>query len=161
MFSNAMEGMMIFAVFVTVTGFLGWLLKSFIDYRRWMHVSKVQTEAHTKLLDRLTSHDDLLAYIQTPAGRRFLESAPVLEAEPRSMNAPIGRVLWSAQIGMVLAFAGLGLNFVSSRVLEDVGPPLFVVGVLAMSLGVGFVVSAVMAYVLSRRFGLLEPRPDA
>src|SRR5688572_27818818 len=160
-FERAMEGLSIFAVFATITGFLAWLLKTFIDHRRWVHVSKVQTEAHNKLLDRLTSHDDLLAYIQTPAGRRFLEAAPVIEAGPSMMNAPIGRVLWSAQIGMVLAFAGLGLNFVSTRVLPDLAPPLFVMGVLALSLGVGFVVSAVMAYVLSRRFGLLEPRPNA
>lgn len=160
-FSDAMEGITVFAVFATVTGFLAWLLKNFMEYRRWMHVSKIQTEAHNKLLDRLTSHDDLLAYIQTPAGRRFLEAAPVLEAAPRAMGAPIGRVLWSAQIGMVLAFGGFGLNFVSTRVIPDVAPALFVVGVLAISLGIGFVVSAAMAYVLSRRFGLLEPRPNA
>jgi hypothetical protein len=111
---EVMTGLSVFSVFVTVSVFLGWLLKSFIDYRRWMHVSRVQTEAHNKLLDRLTGHEELLAYIQTPAGRRFLESAPVLDAGPRPTNAPINRVLWSAQIGMVLAFAGVGLIFAIS-----------------------------------------------
>ena len=111
MLEAVLQGIMLFTVFATITWFLAWLLKTLIEYRRWAQVSKVQTDAHSKLLDRFTSHEDLLAYIQTPAGRRFLESAPVLEAGPRTMNAPIGRVLWSAQAGMVLAFAGLGLSF--------------------------------------------------
>lgn len=161
MLEEALQGIMVFTVFATITWFLAWLLKTFVEYRRWAHISKVQSDAHTKLLDRFTSHEDLLAYIQTPAGRRFLESAPVLEAGPRTINAPIGRVLWPAQAGMVLAFAGLGLNFVSTRVVPEVAEPLFVIGVLALSLGIGFVVSAVMAYAMSRRFGLLDPRPNA
>jgi len=161
MLEAVLQGIMLFTVFATITWFLAWLLKTLIEYRRWAQVSKVQTDAHSKLLDRFTSHEDLLAYIQTPAGRRFLESAPVLEAGPRTMNAPIGRVLWSAQAGMVLAFAGLGLNFVSGSVNPDVSQPLFVVGVLAISLGIGFVVSAAVAYMMSRRFGLLDPRPNA
>ena len=160
LWETVMGGLAAFAVFITVSAFLGWLIKSFIDYRRWMHVSKVQTEAHNKLLDRLTGHEELLAYIQTPAGRRFLESAPVLDAGPRPTSAPINRVLWSAQIGMVLAFAGFGLNFAAGRVSEFVAPPIFLMGVLAIALGVGFVISAVAAYVLSRRLGLLEPRTN-
>jgi hypothetical protein len=158
--SEVMTGLAVFSVFAMVSIFLGWMLKSFIDYRRWMHVSKVQTEAHNKLLDRLTGHEELLAYIQTPAGRRFLESAPVLDAGPRQTSAPINRVLWSAQIGMVLAFAGFGLNFAAGRVSEFISPPIFLMGVLAIALGVGFVISAGLAYVLSRRLGLLEPRTN-
>ena len=37
----------------------------------------MQYQVHNKLLDRFTSNEDLLAYVQTPAGRRFLESAPI------------------------------------------------------------------------------------
>jgi hypothetical protein len=160
LWENVMAGLAAFSVFATVSVFLCWLVKTFIDYRRWMHVSRVQTEAHNKLLDRLTGHEELLAYIQTPAGRRFLESAPVLDAGPRPTSAPINRVLWSAQIGMVLAFAGFGLNFAAGRVSEFIAPPIFLMGVLAIALGVGFVISAVLAYVLSRQLGLLEPRTN-
>ena len=55
-----------------------WLVRTFIDQRRWLRVSRTQSEVHTKLLDRLTNNEDLIAYIQTPAGRRFLESGPLL-----------------------------------------------------------------------------------
>ncbi len=56
---------------------LTWLIRTFIDYRRWLRLTRIQTDAHTKLLDRLTSNEDLMAYIQSPSGRRFLESAPI------------------------------------------------------------------------------------
>jgi hypothetical protein len=49
----------------------------------------VQVEMHGKLLDRLTTNEDLLAYAQSPAGSRFLESTPIsLEAES-ARSAPV------------------------------------------------------------------------
>lgn len=155
---NMMEGMLIFSIIVLLTTALSWLIKTLIDYRRWHRVSKVHTEVHTKLLDRMTSNEDLFAYIQTPAGKRFLESAPIpLDAGPRTISAPFGRILWSIQVGTVLAVGGTGLQFVSARVIEELTQPLFVIGVLGLSLGAGFVLSAIIAYMLSRHLGLLEP----
>jgi hypothetical protein len=116
---------------------------------------KIQTDAHTKLLDRFTSNEDLLAYMQTPAGRRFFESAPIPVESPRALNAPIGRILWSAQVGTVLTLAGLGLELVAARAIEDIAQPLSAVGVVVIALGLGFCVSAFMAYVLSKRLGLI------
>lgn len=67
-----------------------WLIRTGIDYRRWSRVSKVQESVHSKLMDRLTSNEELLTYIQTPAGKRFLESAPIpLDAGPQPMAAPV------------------------------------------------------------------------
>ncbi len=93
-----------------VSAFLGvfvWVIRSIIDHRRWLRLSRVQAEVHTKLLDRLTTNEDLLSYIQSPAGRRFLESAPItMDSEPRATTAPISRIIWSLQAGLVLAALG-------------------------------------------------------
>ena len=113
---------------------------------------------HNKLLDRFTTNEDLMAYIQTPAGRRFLESAPLsVEGPPRRSVRRFSRILWSLQVGIVLAAGALGLLFVSGRVIEEVAQPLFAVGVLALTVGAGFVVSAAASLLLSRRLGLFEP----
>jgi hypothetical protein len=152
---DAMTGVFVFVIFVAVAGALAWLIKTVIDHRRWTRMLKIQTDAHTKLLDRFTSNEDLLAYMQTPAGRRFFESAPIPVESPRALSAPIGRILWSAQVGTVLTLAGLGLELVAARAIEDIGQPLSAVGVVVIALGVGFCVSAVMAYVLSKRLGLI------
>jgi hypothetical protein len=145
-------------VFLAVTGVLIWIIRTLVEYRRWNRTSRVHTEVHNKLVDRFTANEDLLAYMQTPGGRRFLESAPLsLEAPSQPVGAPWSRILWSVQIGVVLFAGGLGLLYVSGRVLEEVAQPLFAIGVLALSVGAGFIVSAGASFLLSRRLGLFEP----
>jgi hypothetical protein len=154
-----MAGVAVFSVVLVMIGMLTWIIRTVIDHRRWLRVSKVQTEVHSKLLDRFTSNQDLLAYVQTPAGRRFLESAPIsIDPASRMTGSPVTRILFSVQAGIVLAAVGLGLYTVSrSLAAQDVAEPLIVVAVLAGALGVGFVLSAFVAYLLSQRLGLLEP----
>jgi hypothetical protein len=157
---DMMEAVSVFTVFATVSGFIAWFVRTFIDYRRWLRVSKVQTEVHTKLLERFGGTGDLLAYVQSPAGRRFLESAPIpLDAGPRQVAAPFGRILWAVQAGVVGTVVGIGFQIVSMRVIEDVGQPLSVLGVLTMSLGIGLILSGVVSYVLARRLGLMDVPP--
>jgi len=156
---NLVDGIQMFAVFLVVTGVLTWLVKTLVDYRRWLRISRVQAEVHTKLLDRFTSSEELLSYIQTAAGRRFLESSPIpLDAESRpSLSAPLGRILWSIQIGIVLASGGVGLLYVGNRQVSSyTAEPLLAIGALAIALGAGFVVSAIISYLLSSRLGLLR-----
>ena len=160
MWRNAIEGFTIGAVILLIMSGVIWLIKTLIEYRRWSRLSKIQTDVHNKLLDRFTSNEDLLAYIQTPSGKRFLESAPIAIDSPRSIGAPLGRILWSAQAGAVLTVLGIGIELVSRSSLEEVAPPLAALGAVVIALGVGFLVSAFLAYILTRRFGLLN-NPDA
>jgi len=62
----------------------------------------------------------------------------------------------SLQAGVVLAIAGLGVLLVSLRFVDEPAQFFFVVGIVTMALGVGFIVSAGAAYGLSRKLGLLE-----
>jgi hypothetical protein len=156
---DVIQGAQIFSVFAFVTGAIIWLVKMLVDHRRWLRLSKVQTEVHTKLMDRFTSNEDLLAYIQSPSGKRFLESAPIaldVEAQPRNIGAPFGRIFWSVQAGAVLLLTGFGLQFVGQRQQwEEIGQPLSSMGILVVAIGLGFLISAAASYFLSRRLGLL------
>jgi hypothetical protein len=157
-FGEVMGFAFVLCGFVAFFTLVGWLARLIVDHRRWLRATKTQTETHSKLLDRMTSNEDLLAYIQTPAARNFLESAPMsFDPRPRAIGAPVGRILWSVQAGVVLAALGLGLWFVKNSVLSELIAPLRLVAVLAISLGVGFALSAGVAYLLSHRLGLLEP----
>jgi hypothetical protein len=151
-----------FSVFCVIVATLTWLVRLIVDHRRWNRVSKVQAEVHNKLLDRLTANDELVAYMQSSAGARFLESAPIqMDAGPRSVSAPLGRILLSVQIGIVLAAGGFGLlavnRWLGPGLDADVTVPMFTMSVLAIALGIGFAVSALVSYMLSARLGLLEP----
>ena len=160
MWKGMMVGVAALVVFVTVTMVLSWLVRTLIDYRRWLRLSKVQTDVHTKLLDRFSSNEDLATYLQSSAGRRFLEAAPIpLDSGPRSISAPLGRILWSVQAGLVLALGGIGLQYVSAGIIDEAKQPIYTMGVLALMFGIGFVLSAVISYLLSQRLGLLENKP--
>jgi hypothetical protein len=158
---DTLAGLAVLTGFLTFVGTIAWLLQRVIEHRRWLRVSKTHTDTHTKLLDRLTSNEDLMAYMQSPAGRRFLEAAPLpLGAGPRALAAPVGRILWSVQAGCIVAFGGAGLMYASGRfatnsTFAEIHLPLFLMGATAVAIGAGFVVSAVIAYGLSRRLGLL------
>ena len=76
------------------------------------------------------------------------------------MGAPLARILWSVQGGVVLMAGGVGMWVVSTRV-TDGSEPLQALGVLGIALGLGFVISAIISYVISQRLGLIEPPSPA
>jgi hypothetical protein len=157
MWEATMAGIAVFVVVVTILAAIGWIVRTLIDYRRWHRLSKTQAEVHTKLLDRFSANAELLAYIQSPAGARFLQSTPIaLDPGGRTVGAPFSRILWSVQAGLVLAAGGLGLYYVSGRVNEDVTQPIFTLGIVALSLGAGFVLSAIVSFFLSKQLGLFD-----
>ena len=153
------EAVAITLVFLIVAGSIIWLVKTGVEYRRWSRASRVHAEVQAKLLDRFSGSDDLLAYLETPAGRRLLESAPVSpESGGSTPIAPTGRILWSLQAGLVLALGGSGFHFAIPRMAEpDAADQLYVIGTLAIALGIGFILSAGAALLLSRRLGLIQP----
>jgi hypothetical protein len=156
MWQSLFQGIAILLVFGAVTGALVWLVKTLVDYRRWYRLSKVQTEAHNKLLDRFTGSDELLTYIGTPSGKRFLESAPImLDASAASIGAPLKRILWAIEIGVVMVCLGAGIYFAQSSVPAEIRQVLIAVSILVTALGIGFVLAAAATYLLSRRLGAL------
>jgi len=147
----------VFAGFALAVSLIAWLIRTFIDSRRWNRLTKVQTDVHTKILDRLSSNDDLLAYMNSPAGSKFLESAPiVLDAGPRTVSAPLSRILWTVQGGVVLLAAGVGLEIVSRQLIYDAAVPIHALGILGMALGIGFILSAIISFMISRHLGLVN-----
>jgi hypothetical protein len=139
-----------------VLGGIAWLMRATIAHQKWLRLSKGQAEAQAKILERFTSNEDLLNFIQTPAGRHFLEASS-MPAPPKEVSAPVSQILGSMQIGMVLFAGGIGLEYVSPQADAAAAGVFHMLGVIVMSLGVGFVLSSFSSYVLSRKFGLLNP----
>ena len=162
---ESLEFMAAFAVFCVALFAVFSLIKYVVEYRRWGRISKVNAEVHNKILDRFGSNEELLAYVDSPAGRRFLEATPIaLNAPPsRSVGAPFGRILISVQVGVILVALAVGFVLVSGRAIDEVQPVLSSLAALSLCLGFGSIVSAGASYVLSRKLGLLEdarPRPE-
>jgi len=146
-----------FLVFVIILGALLWVLRVILENRRWGKVAKVQSEVHSKLLEKFGASQELLAYMETEAGKRFLESQPFqLEAQgTRPTPYPFGRILLSMQLGVVVLLVGMGLLYLRGHVTEGAEGCL-VLGTLASTVGIGFLLSAAASYGLSQHLGMLE-----
>lgn len=137
---------------------LMWLVRSVSDHRRWLRVWRAQSEAHSKLMDRLTTNEQMLAYLQSPAGKKFFESSSMpVDFGPRP-SVPAGRIIWSVQVGLVLALGGIALQLVKgdSQLSPDDVSGIHILSVLAIGLGISFIVGAATSYMISAKLGLLE-----
>jgi hypothetical protein len=155
--SDRGEDIIIFFVFLIVLSAILWLLRMLLQNRRWNRIFKVQTEIHTKLLDKLGGSQELFAYLGTEAGKRFMELAPIataLESPQRpGLLSPITRILAPLQLGIVSTLAGISLLFIKGY-FKDSGALLFV-GTMALALGIGFIISAGVSWLLAQRLGLI------
>jgi len=111
---------------------------------------RTAAEVHTKLLEKFGAGQELLAYLDTEAGKRLLQSAPVEE-----VKSPYKRILQAVQTGVISTLLGVACLILRGAVSEA-AQEFLVFGVLALSVGVAFLLSAAVTYFLSKSFGLLE-----
>jgi hypothetical protein len=98
----------------TLPGTFSWLAWLIFSTIRRYKIAKLQSEVQTKLLDKVASGQELLAYAQTEVGRELLES---LKVEQRV--SPYGRIIWAMQTGIIALLVGSAFLFLRSRVPGD------------------------------------------
>ncbi|HZE89782.1 MAG TPA: hypothetical protein VE404_09545, partial [Verrucomicrobiae bacterium] len=96
----------LFAVF-------GWSVYVVAQNRRQSAVAKTQAEMQAKLLDKLSSSQELGEFLKTEAGRHLFDATTA--AEPSS---PYRRILGSIQAGLVLFLLG-GATFIFAAKIPD------------------------------------------
>jgi len=147
------------SVFFAVVFSLIWIIKRIQEHRQWLRVWRTQSEAHSKLLDRMTSNEDLLAYLNTPAGKRFFESSWIpVDTTPTRASVPVGRIIWSVQAGLLLLLGGVSLRFVygDSRLTPDDLVTLNIMSVIGIGLGISFILGAAVSFMISAKLGLID-----
>jgi hypothetical protein len=133
----------------------------FLAFSTWQRRQRMKLVAdfNTRLLERIGSVKDLGDFLATDAGARFMQD---LGAEPLA-GGPQDRILRAAQLSAVLICLGLGLlllSFFSPFSPAQARQTFDAIGMIALSLGVGFALSSAAAYRLSSRLGLLQRAPD-
>lgn len=156
MASQMIESIMIGITMMVVTFVLLWLIRTILEHRRWSRTTRVQTEIQNKLLDRFTTHEELLRYVQGGAGKELLQAAlPTAMPQLATPNGgSLSRILWPAQIGVVLFAIGVGLALVSVAVGDGDGA-ILALGIIVLCAGLGAIASGLMGWLISRRLGAL------
>lgn len=134
-------------IFMMASAWIVWVISG---NRRRQRVAEIQKEMHMKLFEKFGTSQELLDYLKSDAGRRFLDSATI------EHGRPTGRILGSVQTGLTLLLMGLGLLFLHGRLSQSWSDDTLVFGVLAVALGIGFLLSAGVSYWLSKSWGLFE-----
>ena len=139
-----------------------WLARVFVENRRWNRIFKMQSEVHGKLIDKFTSNQELAAYMETEAGRKFLEAAPIPVAFDQNQRVPsaVARVLTPLQAGIVMVLLGIGLLLLR-HAGQDLDRPMLVLGTVVLMPGIGFIISAGVSWLLAQRLGLMPAETPA
>jgi hypothetical protein len=141
------------ALFIMI-GFVIWVVASAWQRRLRM---KLTAEFNSKLLDRIGSVKDFNEFLHTEGGAKFMDSLTI----ERTASRPQAGILRASQIGIVALTLGLGVlslgRYFSVRHpgSEDF-EGLTVIGTIAVSLGVGFLISALASYRLARILGVVD-----
>ncbi|MGH9561894.1 MAG: hypothetical protein ACRD3S_10610 [Terracidiphilus sp.] len=141
-----------------------WVIRLFVQNNRWNRAFRQQMEMHGRLIDKFGTSQELIAYLDSEAGKQFLSGSPIApgpESGPRMPNA-VARVLTPLQVGVVMTLLGIGFLFLR-HVGSDTREGMTVLGTLVLMPGIGFILSAGATWVLGHRLGLMPKReaPEA
>ena len=138
-----------FLVVPVVFGFFAWLVWVVFSTIRRYKIAKLQAEVQNKLLEKVGSGQELLAYAQTDVGKTLLESLRV------ETHSPYARIIGALQTDIVMISLGVAFLLLRTRI-SGAEEGFLVLGTLLSVLGVGFALSSAASYYLSKSFGLLN-----
>jgi hypothetical protein len=127
-------------------GLCGWFLYLAAANRR----RKQKNDMQKALLDKFSSARDFAEFMQSPAGQKYVLTFA------DAVTRPIDSIINSVKAGIVMVFSGGALASFGTQqrwILETIGTALAVTGV-------GFIVSAIVSYVLYRTIKEREIQPD-
>lgn len=123
--------------------FVGWILYLMVG----LIMRRQQGAMEKHLLERFSSAQDFAQFMQSPAGQKCVTGFTDVVTSPRNS------ILSSVRTGCVLAFGGIGCIAGSNSVQHF---QAWIVGWIAFLSGIGFLVSAVISYLLAKKLGLKE-----
>lgn len=119
---------------------------------------QTRSELYSRMIDKFGAAPEFIAFLQSEDGRRLIEENITRSASPMS------KILLSIQIGVILILLGAGLLTLSNIFDNTLGGDLYIVlavsGTISAMVGAGFVISSVISYKLSKRWGLLTTNEE-
>lgn len=147
------EDLAMIIVMPTMFVMTAWAFKTLLNFIQQRNTTKLHYALQDKLLEKLGSSPEALEYLRSDAGERMLALAV------KERTNPYARILTALQAGAVISLLGIGFLVLRPMVPPEGAEAFSVIGVLALSLGLGFLASSGAAYAFSKKWGLVNGSP--
>jgi hypothetical protein len=142
------------AVFgVAVIICVAWVAVTIVAALKQRANTRTRSEIYNRLIDKFGTAPEFIAFLQSDAGLKFIEENTV------QVVAPLGKILGSMQIGIILTLLGAGLLITGNVFGESLGGDLYIVltvgGIVGLTIGIGLLISAAISYRLCKTWGIL------
>ncbi len=122
-------------------------IKFFFDWKK----IRLKSDFHHKLMDKFGNVKDLNEFLQTKTGTGFMQS---LTINGQGLKE---KLMSTVSTGIIVGFLGIGvIVFGSMTGTSENTIYFFASGIALFVLGIGFLVSALVSYRLSRKWGILK-----
>lgn len=128
---------------------VAWIVFVIVDGGRRKEQLKVSSTFHGKVLEKLGSTAEFGAFLETDGGKQLMKSLTVEGPSAKT------RILGSTQTGIVCTAVGLAM-LILGGIFYYLRDGLWVLGGIVTACGVGFIVSTIASYRLSKALGILD-----
>jgi hypothetical protein len=127
------------------------VLRTGLEHLSRAKMMRLQADLYHKMLEKFGSNQELLNWLSSEGGQGLLRT--VEHPKP----GVYGRILTSAQVGILATVLGIGLLLVAANLLSGSDQnALAILASIVLTAGIGLLVGGLATYALSRRFGLLN-----
>jgi hypothetical protein len=148
------ETVIMVIVMPTMFVIMGWAFKTALNFLHNQRLVKLHYALQDKLLEKLGSSPEAVAYLHSDAGEKMFALAS------KERTNPYSRILTALQAGAVISLLGIGFIFLRGQVTQEGAEAFTVIGVLGLCLGLGFLASSGAAYFFSKSWGLINGTTD-
>jgi hypothetical protein len=137
---------------MTIVICAAWIIASIITSMKERANTRTRADVYNKLIDKFSTAPEFIEFLQSDAGLRFIEEQTV------EVSLPMSKILSSIRLGVNLSLAGAGMLLVANVFSNEFGAfyvAMAVGGTVALTIGLGFLVSALISYKLCKHWGLL------
>ncbi len=136
------EEIIIIPVIIT---FFGWFCHLILKWRQ----SKYKLNVQLKLLEKIATSEDLIQFISTGAGEKFINSSNLDTLNSES------KIIGAVYKGIIFVMVGLAL-FIIKNVANETAPVFVIFGAVTLSIGLGYIVATFVSLKMAKKLGMLS-----
>jgi len=134
-----------FIIVPVMMTFFGWFFHLVLRWRQ----SKYRLNIQLKLIDKISSSDDLMKFVSTGAGEKFISSS---NFETLSSKNKIMSAIYK---GIIFSMVGLALFLIKNVALET-APVFLIFGAISLAIGLGYIIATIVSLSMAKKLGMMK-----